>query len=182
MKSYVAVFICLMSLSLAAQQPAAPKSPPPPKAPTAPAAPAPPAPPADPELGGQPINIRLDVSVIDQTAQGGNQPKSLMVMLVDRAMGRTRAAFQDRSIAVDARPVIVEGRIRVYLIIQSETSRSHFPIAVMPSTPSTEDHTLDWRNSFSLLLENGKPMVALETMDAVTKRKMSIEVKATIQK
>ena len=35
---------------------------------------------------------------------------------------------------------------------------------------------------FSLLLENGKPMLALETMDAVTKRKMSIEVKATIQK
>jgi len=41
---------------------------------------------------------------------------------------------------------------------------------------------MGWRNSFSLLLENGKPILALETMDAVTKRKMSIEVKATIQK
>ena len=43
-----------------------------------------------------------------------------MVMLVDRAMGRTRAAFQDRSVAVDARPTIVDGRIRVYLTIQSD--------------------------------------------------------------
>lgn len=176
MKSYVALLVCVMSLSLAAQQPPAP-----PKAPAAPVAPAPPAPP-DPEQGGQPINIRLDVSVIDQTAEGANQPKSLMVMLVDRALGRTRAAFQDRSIAVDARPTIVDGRIRAYLTIQSE--RSHNPFrSVMPgSTPEQEDHTINWRNSFSLLLENGKPMLALETNDAVTKRKMSIEVKATFQK
>jgi hypothetical protein len=32
------------------------------------------------------------------------------------------------------------------------------------------------------LLDNGKPMIALETVDAATKQKMSIEVKATIQK
>jgi hypothetical protein len=129
----------------------------------------------DPEQGGQPINIRLDVSVIDRTGEGAPQPKSLMVMLVDRAMGQTRAAFQDRSIAVDARPTIVDGRIRVSVTLQSENARF--------MTPGTErDATLDWRNSFSLLLENGKPMLALETMDTVTKRKMSIEVKATIQK
>ena len=73
MKSYVALFICLISLTLAAQQPAC-EGPPArtcsaaPPAPVAP--PAPPAPPVDPEQGGQPINIRLDVSVIDQTARG----------------------------------------------------------------------------------------------------------------
>ena len=133
------------------------------------------APPVDPEEGGQPINIRLDVSVTDQTAQGVAQPKSLMVMLVDRAMGRTRAAFQDRSIAVDARPTIVDGRIRVYLTIQSDR-------AMFGPPKETEDQTIGWRNSFSVLLENGKPMLALETNDTVTKRKMSIEVKATIQK
>ena len=104
-------------------------------------------------------------------------------MLVDRAMGRTRAAFQDRSIAVDARPTIVDGRIRAYLTIQSERS-SNFPFmhGIPGSNPEQEDHTINWRNSFSLLLENGKPMLALETNDAVTKRKTSIEVKATIQK
>ena len=180
MKPYIAVFVCVMSLTLAAQQrPAAPASPAQPAVPVAPTpSPAPPAPPVDPELGGQPINIRLDVSVIDQTGAGIPQPKSLMVMLVDRAMGRTRAAFQDRSIAVDARPTIVDGRIRAYLTIQSERARNPFPT----NPPEPEDHTINWRNSFSLLLENGKPMLALETNDAVTKRKTSIEVKATIQK
>ena len=121
------------------------------------------------------------MSVIDQTGQVAAQPKSLMVMLVDRAMGRTRAAFQDRSIAVDARPVIVDGRIRVSLTIQSEPIAKSFPESESGNAAEA-DHTIDWRNSFSLLLENGKPMLALETMDAVTKRKMSIEVKATIQK
>jgi hypothetical protein len=183
MKPFVVLLICLSSLTVGTAQqptppapPAAPAAPAPPAAPAAPAPPIPPGPPIDPEQGGQPINIRLDVSVIDQSAQGPNQPKTLMVMLVDRAMGRTRAAFQDRSIAVDARPTIIDGRVRVYLTIQSEASRNFGP--PLPE----QDHTINWRNSFSLLLENGKPMVALETMDAVTKRKMSIEVKATIQK
>ena len=176
MKRYIALFVCLSSLTVAAQQPAPPKPPAPPAVPAAPAPPVPPAPPVDMEAGGQPINIRLDVSVTDQTAQGVGQPKSLMVMLVDRAMGRTRAAFQDRSIAVDARPMIVDGRIRVSLTIQSERAHTFGP------PKDTDDYTIGWRNSFSLLLENAKPMLALETMDAVTKRKMSIEVKATIQK
>ena len=179
MKPYIAVFVCVMSLTLAAQQPPAP-----PRAPAQPAKPAappqaPPPPAADPELGGQPINIRLDVSVIDQMAQSAAEPKSVMVMLVDRAMGRTRAAFKDRSVAVDARPTILNDRIRVNVTIQSEQSRNPFLSAGSQPEP---DPTLDWRNSFSLLLENGKPMLALETADAVTKRKMSIEVKATIQK
>ena len=173
MKSYVAVFVFLLSVSVAAQQPTAPKVPAPP---APPAAPAPPAPPADPEQGGQPINIRLDVTVTDQNGQGLAQPKSLMVMLADRAMGRTRAAFQDRSISVDARPTIVGDRIRVHLTIQSERAASFGP------PKETDDHTIGWRNAFSLLLENSRPMLALETVDAVTKRKMSIEVKATIQK
>jgi|SRR5688572_17193715 len=185
MKAYIALFVCLMSLTLAAQrQPAQPAQPAAPAVPAVAAPqppPAPPSPPGDPESGGQPINIRLDVSVIDQTGAGDAQPKSLMVMLVDRAMGRTRAAFQDRSIAVDARPTIVDGRIRAYLTIQSERSRNNF-IPIPGPTQQQEDHTIDWRNSFSLLLENGKPMLALETNDAVTKRKTSIEVKATIQK
>jgi hypothetical protein len=184
MQRCLAALVILLAIPLAAQQPA-PKPPAPPATPGKPAAPAPPqtpsppqapAPPAvDPEVGGQPVNIRVDVSVIDQTATSAAVPKTLMVMLADRSMGRTRAAFEDRSIAVDARPTLVDGRIRVNLTIQSEATPNFGP-------RESRDHTINWRNSFSLLLENGKPLLALETLDAVTKRKMSIEVKATIQK
>ena len=70
---------------------------------------------------------------------------------------------------------MTDGRIRLSVTIQSERVRYGPP-------NDTDDQTINWRNSFSLLLENGKPMLALETMDAVTKRKMAIEVKATIQR
>jgi hypothetical protein len=149
------------------------KAPPAPQAPAAPAQPAavqvPPAPPQRED--GRPVNIRLDVSVIDQTGTGIPQPKTVMVMLRDSATGRTRAAFEDRWISVDARPMLVDGRIRVDLTIQSEAAAN-----------VVKDLILSWRNGFSLMLEDGKPMIALETSDAATKRKMSIEVKATIQK
>jgi hypothetical protein len=178
MKSYVAVFICLFSLTVAAQQPAPPKAPaaPAPPAPagaTAAASPAPPRPELDP-LRGQVVNIRLDVSVSDQGEGTPSAPKTLMVMLADRAMGRTRGAFEDRSISVDATPRIVDGRIRVQLTVESRAQTA--PGREAPNL------TLFWQNSFALLLDSGKPMLAFETSDPVTKRKLSIEVKATIQK
>ena len=136
MKSYVALFICVMSLTLAAQQPrrrrrrlAAPA------APTAPPRRRPP----DPERGGQPINIRLDVSVIDQTAAGshsaevahghaGGSRDGSDACGISRSFGRRRCAG----------PTIVDGRIRVNLTIQSEQSRNNFP--VNRSTPRTGSH------------------------------------------
>jgi hypothetical protein len=89
-------------------------------------------------------------------------------------MGRTRGVFEDRSISVDAEPTIRDGRIRVYLTIESRADTG--------PGKNNPDRTLFWQNSFALLLESGKPMVAFETSDPVTKRKLSIEVKATIQK
>src|SRR5688572_2929046 len=73
MKRCVFLFVLLFSVSVAAQQqPAAPKAPAPPSPPQPSATPTPPQPPAPqaPEPVGQPINIRLDVSVIDQIGAG----------------------------------------------------------------------------------------------------------------
>lgn len=189
MNRYIALFVVLLMASALAQQPAPPKAPPAPATPQAPAGP--PSPPGlclpgsancNPAEGGQLVNVRLDVSVIDQTGTGAAQPKTLMVVLADRAMGQTRAVYEDRSIFVDARPTVVDGLIRMSVTVKSEEP----PKMMMPLAPGAvfkgPDPILNWTNSFALLLSNGKPMVALETMDAVTKRKMSIEVKATIQK
>ena len=171
MKRYVALFVCLFSVSVAAQQ-----QPGPPKAPATPAAAQPTRPPAAAPAPGQPINIRLDVSVMDQNEAAPSQPKTLMVILADKAMGRTRGAFEDRSISVDATPTIVDGRIRLYLTVES---RGHN----LPGREQPKDFSiLFWQNQFELLLDSGKPMVAFETSDPITKRKLSIEVKATIQK
>ena len=176
MKRYVALFVLMLSVSMAAQQPAPPKTPPqpakPPAAATHPAIEIPNIV-VDASAGGQPVNIRLDVSVADHGQATAGQPKTVMVMLVDRALGRTRGAFEDRSISVDATPTIVDGRIRVQLTIESRTDTG---------PGKAVDRTMFWQNSFALMLDSGKPMIAFETSDPVTKRKLSIEVKATIQK
>jgi hypothetical protein len=144
--------------------------------------PAPPNPNASPfssvERGGQPVNVRIDVSVIDQSAAGPAQPKTLMVLLADRAFGRTRSSFEDRTIDIDAQPMIVGSRIRVYLTIVSGVLRAP---AAGPAT-TTSDLILNWRNSFTLLLDNEKSQIALESSEPAKNRKMSVEVKATILK
>jgi hypothetical protein len=152
-------------------QPARATPPPPPPAPPNPAA----APVADNEAGGQPVNVRLDLSVTDQAGAGSAQPKTLSVVLADRAMGRTRSSFEDRTIDVDARAVIVGTRIRVTLTIASNYLRT-------AGMPAVADQIKEWRNSFTLLLENGKTEVALESGDVAKNRKTSVEVKATILK
>jgi hypothetical protein len=70
------------------------------------------------------------------------------------------------------------------LTVQSEPIPKKFYVPVAPDTAvdSKVDYTLDWRNSFSLLLDNGKPMLALESSDPARNRKLSLEVKATIVK
>lgn len=203
MKSYVALLICLFSIPAIAQGPApqkppqtpiAPRTPsvpqpakPPavPEVPASPAVPMPPAPPSPPrgidDTGGQAVNIRLDVSVIDQREGRTAEPKTLMVILADRAMGQTRAAYEERSISVDARPTVTDGLIRVSVTVKSSEPPRMMPMPG-PEGFKGSDPTVNWTNSFNLLLQSGKPMIALETSDAVTKRKMSIEVKATILK
>ena len=204
MKPYVALFVVLSSISTAAQQPVPPKppstpmaprtqsipapaqAPAAPQAPEAPAAPAVPAPPSPPRriddsAGGQAVNIRLDVSVIDQKEGRVAEPKTLMVILADRSMGQTRAAYEDRSISVDARPTITDGLIRANVTVKSSEPPRMMPVPG-PEGFKGSDPTVNWTNSFNLLLQTGKPIIALETSDAVTKRKMSIEVKATILK
>jgi hypothetical protein len=101
-----------------------------------------------------------------------------MLLLADRASGRTRAAFEDRVINIDARPVIEQGRIRVQLTIEN----SSVPTSFMPAEEMKKTGSLNWRNSFTLLLDNGKPVLALESADTAGKRKLTVDVKATIQK
>ena len=175
---YVLLLICVFTMGVGAQQrgqapPVKPPAPPLPK----PAAPAPaavvPVVVPDASAGGQQVNIRVDVTVTDQKGTAPGQPKSVMVIIADRHLGQTRAPFEDRHIHVDARPTITNSLINAMITVRSLEG---------PKATSNTDQLLNWTNSFTLLLQNGKPMVALETSDAATQRKLTIEVKATILK
>ena len=184
---------CLSSAGAFAQPPKPPAQsrPAPAAQPAKPAAPKPaplPGGMSPDEAGGMAANIRLDVTVTDQSGEAAPIPKVVTVLLADRAFARTRSPFEDRSIAVDAKPIILDGRIRLSVTIESHTSLP--PVMQFPgekTSTSTQDairaqELLNWKNSFALLLDSGKPVVAFESSDAATKKKVSVEVKATILK
>jgi hypothetical protein len=160
--------------------PAAPRVPQAPRAPSVPGAPQPPnapaAPPAvDESAGGQPVNIRVEVAINDQVGGTISPPKTMTLLLADRSRNQVRSGFDDRTLNIDARPTIVDGRVRLSINIQSEP---------LSKTPADSFASMNMRQTqnITVMLDNGKPLVIFENADPTSKRKLTIEVKATILK
>jgi hypothetical protein len=144
-----------------------------PSGPAVPGAPA--APPyVDDSAGGQPVNIRVEVAITDQVGGTTSPAKTMTLLLADRSRNQVRSGFDDRTLNIDARPIIVDSRVRLSINIQSEPlSKTPDPFAFM---------SLRQTQNITMMLENGKPLVVFENADPTSKRKLTIEVKATILK
>jgi hypothetical protein len=166
-------------------------------APAAPAAPAgqkpgarPPAPPRPAEAPkppeaerlqqrGQPVNIKLDVTIVDE---GGPHPsrKTVSVTVADRQSGQVRSAVLVPGVghvpvSLDALPVLEpDGKIRARFTLEYQPRPGNDPKE--PSRP------VEMRLSFGISLEDGKQVVAAQAADPVTDRRVSVEVTATVLK
>jgi hypothetical protein len=166
-------------------------------APAAPAAPAgqkpgarPPAPPRPAEAPkppeaerlqqrGQPVNIKLDVTIVDE---GGPHPsrKTVSVTVADRQSGQVRSAVLVPGVghvpvSLDALPVLEpDGKIRARFTLEYQPRPGNDPKE--PSRP------VEMRLSFGIILEDGKQVVAAQAADPVTDRRVSVEVTATVLK
>ena len=83
------------------------------------------------------------------------------------------------SLNVDAFPTLIAGgRIRVYFTLQydspgtAEQLNGPTPRGTVVKTSTNE--------SVALVLDDGKPVVAAQSADPITDRRVSVEVKATI--
>jgi hypothetical protein len=146
-----------------------------PPAPAAPAAPAAkPAPQAQPPEPGQLVNVRVDVVVVEE---GGTEPptrKEVSLVLADRRAGSVRSGARAQNLSsdswvnVDARPWLERnGRIRT-LVTMGYASPPHF--------------SRGGDMKFEPLLEDGKPLVVSRISSAISERRVTIEVTATILK
>ncbi len=159
-------------------------TPAPPAAPAAPAQPAAPAPPPPTRRVGQPVNIKVEVTITDQT--GGAAPalkKTVSVTTGDLMNGfiRSNAYYQELGpvpLNVDTEPeLLADGKIRLRVNLQYDlpnTSRSGEAPGAGPLRKT------ELRENLALILENGKPIVAAQSADPVGDRQVTIEVKATI--
>ena len=158
--------------------PTPPKPPAPPAAPAAPMEAAAPAAAAKPVQGpgpGELVNIRVDVTFTEDGGPDALLRKAVSITTSDRRNGMVRSqaltVSQNRAegqIAVDTRPWIErDGRIRT-LVTVSYVSHPHFSNV--------------GQLKFEPLLESGKPLVVSQAPSAVSDRRVTVEVTATILK
>ena len=147
---------------------------------TAPAPAGQPAPPA-PRREGQPINVKVEVTITDQG--GGTQPlkKTVTVVTGDHMSGFIRSVANYTSIGsvplnVDIEPqMLTDSRIRVHVNLQ-------YTLPATPQGSATGNvlRTTEIHENLALILENGKPLIVAQSADPVGDRQVTIEVKATV--
>jgi hypothetical protein len=175
-----------------APAPKAPAAAPAPQAPAAavaptPPPPPPPAPPGPPRREGQPINIKVDLTI---TEDGGAEPsirKSITAVVGDGFSGYVReqavsnrvpapgeapAARVSAPLNLDAYPVILpNGKVRLSCTIQYVTRGP---------AQDPQRMTTDIKQNLVLILESGKSLVVSQATDPIGERRVTVEVTATV--
>ncbi len=141
-------------------------------------------------LEGQPVNVRIEITLTDQ--QTGSTPvqKTISLVLADRTRGMVRSQVSQRDVGdmplrVDARASVVNQdqvltEIALDYALPGAAARA-YPTDAAP-TPSALIRTTRVQEQLNTLLQSGKPVVVSESADPLTDRKVKVEVTATILK
>jgi hypothetical protein len=188
---FMTLFVVAASAAgLAQTQERQPAPQPAPRTPGATPAPTPSAPPPETRVNvrdGQPLNVKVDLTITD--LRGGNPvfKKTITVVTADGMGGFIRSTARYREIGdvplnLDTQPrLLPDGKIRVSVNLQYD-----LPANVDPSDIKNEERRAgpltktSIHENLSLVLESGKPIVAAQSADPVGDRQVTIEVKATI--
>lgn len=129
----------------------------------------------------QPVNVRIEVTIAEQTGGADASKKVVTLMTSDRQNGVIRSSGNVRSgeryravaINVDARPIMLRDnamRLELGLEYQPQTSGG----------ATTESGLWTVNERVSVVLESGKPLMISQTFDPTSDRKVTVEVKATV--
>ena len=133
-----------------------------------------------PQPEGQPNNIKVELSISDQSGPG-TAPKRIVSMIVaDRHTGSVRSQggptqpSRTATVNVDAAPTVVKDSLmRVQLGLE------YYP-ASGEGAAANELRVLNQR--MTLWVESGKTVIVAQTSDPTSDRKMTVELTATILK
>jgi hypothetical protein len=136
-----------------------------------------------PRRTGQPINVKIDLSINDQ--RGGSAPikRTLSLVIADGMGGSIRSQSDVMSVGpvplnVDANPeLLADNKVRLSLTLQYDWPA---PVEGGRDAPRGTVVKTALRDSVALILENGKPMIVAQSADPIGDRQVTVEVKATI--
>ena len=182
------------------QQPTEPSAPaqpakrPPTPAPAGPRQGPPPGAPRPPSVHPGP-NVRVEATIRDDRPGSNVVTKVVTVVVADGEEGRVRTIVVPKGghaapLNVDVRPhVQSNGRILVRLALQYDLGRGPSEEAEEPPAPGAAPTVViapadrsSVNETVAVVLENGRPMIVTQSADAVTDRKVTVEVKATVLK
>jgi hypothetical protein len=157
---------------------------------------APPLPPPPPAPGGsrrtgQPINIRVEFTLIDQRSGGTPVKRTVSVVVADAHTGQIRSQSDVFGIIggvplnIDTSPdLLPDGKVRVGFSLQYDwpAPLDQTSTATGGNPPRGTVMKTAMHDSASLILESGKSMIAAQSADPIGDRQVTVEVKATILK
>ena len=115
---------------------------------------------------GQGVNIKVDVTIAEQSGSTDAGKKTVSLLIADRQTGFIRSTGFSKEagqvrLNVDARPqILANGNIRAMIGLE-------YPSITQQLT---------------IILEPGKPLVLSQTADPVSDRKVTVEVRAIVVK
>ena len=128
---------------------------------------------------GQPVNIKLDLTISDQTGSGEPLKKVVTLLVADRAMGSIRSTGSVRAqgrvqINVDARPQILQsGAIRLALGLE-------YNPRMLGNDAGSEWSALN--EQISVVVDAGKPLIVSQAADPASDRRITVEVRAAVMR
>jgi hypothetical protein len=143
------------------------------------------------EPPGQPVNVRLDLTITDQAGPGEPAKKTMSMIVADRAAGSIRTIGNNvrAMLNVDATPQILSnGSIRVILGLEYNPRQAAGSGATAkgPSGETVSVPEIPGGSSLNqrvtIVVEPGKPLVLSQAADPISDRKITVEVRATILK
>ena len=130
-------------------------------------------------LGTQ--NIQLAVTISDSFSSDVHSKKAITMLIVDGRSGQIRSMGGEGLINIDARPAIQkDGRILVQLTVEYRPDLSTEQAEALRKSGAVK--LTMFTESLSLLVTDGKTVVASQSSDPGSDRKVALEITATIVK
>jgi hypothetical protein len=187
-----AVILVLFASTGFAQQGQSRAQTPPPSEKPAPSQNRPTPPPAEaPAPPGQPVNIKLDLTITDQLGPGEPAKKTVSMIVADRMAGSIRSIgnTERATLNVDATPQILQnGNVRLQLGLEYNPRQGarggdkvKGPSGEILELPR-EAGGSSLNQRVAIVLEPNKPLILSQAADPLSDRKITVEVRVSVLK
>jgi hypothetical protein len=148
----------------------------------------------------QTLNVRLDITINDQSAAGQPIRKTISLLVADRESGRVRSTgtltqqyVGPGMVTPDGKPIVsvrpvgeVQLNVDAHVTLQpNDRIRTRITLEYTPgaAAPLPADSAVTHsplNQSVTVILQNGKPLIITQAADPLSDRKITVEVTATI--